>query len=247
MDRMLYVAMTGAGQLLKAQSLHSHNLANAATTGFRQDLAALRAQPVFGEGLPSRVYAMSERPGVDFSPGPLASTGRELDLAIDGEGWLAVQAADGSEAYTRAGDLQLTPEGLLVTGAGHPVLGEGGPIAVPPAEKLEIGADGTLSILPLGEPGGVLVEVDRLRLVRPDPERLYKGLDGLLRLDAELPRPPADASVRLRSGMLEGSNVNAVAALVDMIDLSRQFEMQMRMMHTASQNDERSDRLLRLE
>ncbi len=247
MDRMLYVAMTGAGQLLKAQSLHSHNLANATTTGFRQDLAALRAQPVFGEGLPSRVYAMSERPGVDATPGPLASTGRELDLAINGEGWLAVQAADGSEAYTRAGDLRLTAEGLLVTGAGHPVLGEAGPIAIPPAEKLEIGADGTLGILPLGEAGTALAEVDRIRLVKPDPERLYKGLDGLMRLDAELPPPPADASVRLTAGMLEGSNVNAVAALVDMIDLSRQFEMQMRMMHTARQNDERSDRLLRLE
>ena len=134
MDRLLYVAMTGASQTMLAQAANSHNLANASTTGFRADLSAFRAMPVFGPGAPSRVYAMAERPGVDMSYGTLVSTGNDLDLAVKGDGWIAVQGPDGREGYTRAGDLRISTSGLLVNGAGHLVLGENGPIAIPPAE-----------------------------------------------------------------------------------------------------------------
>jgi flagellar basal-body rod protein FlgF len=245
MDRMLYLAMSGAKQTLLAQSVHAHNLANGSTVGYRADLAQFRSQPVFGPGLPSRVYAMTERPAVDQGPGTVLTTGRELDMAIAGEGWLAVQAPDGSEAYTRAGDLRLGSNGILETGAGHPVLGNAGPIAVPPADKLEIGADGTVTIRPLGQEANALAIVDRIKLVRIPVAELHKGGDGLFRRQDGVPAEP-DASVTLVPGSLESSNVNAVEAMVQMIALARQFEMQIQMMQKAEENDAAATRMLQL-
>jgi flagellar basal-body rod protein FlgF len=246
MDRMLYLAMTGAQQAMVAQSVNTNNLANVSTPGFRADLEQFRSMPVFGPGLPTRVYAMSERPAVDLTPGPVTSTGRELDVAVRGQGWIAVQAPDGSEAYTRAGDLRIDANGLLTTGNGLPVLGNGGsPIAIPPAEKLEIGADGTVSIRPVGQAANVLAEVDRIKLVNPDPAALVKGSDGLLRL-ADGGVAVADAAVQVTAGALEGSNVNAVEAMVNMIELARQYESQVKMMRTAKENDEATSQLMRL-
>ncbi len=231
MDRMLYIAMTGAKQILQAQAANNHNLANVNTSGFRADLAAFRAMPVFGEGYPSRVYAMAERPGINFSYGTIAATGRELDIAINGPGWLAVQAPDGSEAYTRAGDLRISSNGLLITGAGHPVLGNGGPIAIPPAEKIEIASDGTISIRPVGQAAAALTVVDRIKLVNPPLQSLQKDADGLMRLK-EGGSAPAEAAMTVTAGSLESSNVNPVEALVTMISLARQFEMQIKTMRT---------------
>ncbi len=245
MDRRLFVSMSGAKETLLAQTAVASNLANVNTPGFKADLAQFRSMPVFGPGHPSRVYALHERPVTDFDPGPLMTTGRELDVAVQGEGWLAVQAPDGSEAYTRRGDLRLSPEGLLLTGDGLPVLGENGPIAIPPAQKLEIAPDGTISILPLGGEPGVSAVVDRIKLVRPPAAQLSKGPDGLIRLKDGSKALP-DAEVKLVSGALEGSNVNTVAALVDMIELARRFELQVKMMKTAEDDAQVSARLLHL-
>jgi len=242
---MLFVATSGAAQTLLAQGANSHNLANAATPGFKADLSQFRSMPVFGAGLPSRVYAMSERPGFDLAPGALQTTGRDLDVAVDGDGWIAVLARDGTEAYTKRGDLQLTLNGMLTTGAGDPVLGNGGPIAVPPAEKVEIGSDGTISVRLVGQDSKSLAAVDRLKLVRLPAGQLVKGEDGLFRL-SDGAVAPADAQVRLVSGALEASNVNAVEALVQMITLARQFELQVKMMETARSNDAASSQAMRL-
>ena len=150
MDRSLYIAMSGAKQTLLAQTTNANNLANAQTTGFKSDLEQFRSQPVYGAGYPTRVYAMTENPGTDLSHGAMQTTGRDLDVAIDGDGFIAVQGTDGKEAYSRAGDLRVTPDGLLQTGSGLQVLGQGGPISIPPADKLTIGGDGTISIIPMG-------------------------------------------------------------------------------------------------
>ena len=245
MDRMLYVAMTGAKQTLVAQAANAHNLANVATSGFRADLAAFRAMPVFGPGQATRVYAMAERPGVDFSAGVVSHTGRELDVAVQGEGWIAVQGRDGREAYTRAGDLRVTPNGQLTTGAGLPVLGNAGPIAIPQYEKLDIGADGTIAIRATGQAAAALATVDRIKLVNPPLEELRKGEDGLMRLRSGR-EADADARVQLVSGSLEGSNVNAVDALVNMLTLQRQFEMQVKMMRTTEEADAAAAQVMRL-
>ncbi len=245
MDRMLYLAMTGARQMLMQQAAASNNLANAASPGFRADLEAFRAMPVFGPGQPSRVYAMAERPAVNFQPGTLETTGNDLDVAVDGEGFLAVQAADGTEAYTRAGDLRLNGNGMLETGNGRPVLGNGGPVAMPPAESIVIAADGTVSIRPVGQGSDALVTVDRLKLVKPDTKELYKGEDGLFRQKsgADL---EADASVRVVQGALETSNVNAVAEMINMITYQRNFELQVKAMQSAEKNDTAMSSLLRM-
>lgn len=244
MDRMLYLSMTGARELMQAQALNANNLANVSTTGFKADLEQMRAMPVFGPGLPSRAYAMTEHPATNFATGSLQSTGRDLDLAIQGDGWFAVQSPDGSEAYTRAGDLHISSAGLLVNGAGYPVLGAGGaPIALPPHEKVEIGADGTITIRPLGQAANVLAQVDRLKLVKPEHSNLTKDSEGLLRLKDQ-GVSPADATVRVASGVLEGSNVNAVASMVRVIELARQYEAQVKMMNTAKENDAVTDKLL---
>lgn len=246
MDRMLYVAMSGAQQTMLAQATNAHNLANVNTTAFREDLTAFTSHELKGTGHPSRVYALAGQNGTDVKPGAVVSTGRDLDVAVRNEGWIAVQAPDGGEGYTRAGDLRITPNGMLVNGRGHPVLGNSGaPIAVPPAEKVEIGGDGTISIRPRGQTPQTLAVVDRIKLVNPDGAQMMKGPDGLMRVNDGAVQPP-DVSVKLVSGSLESSNVNSVGAMVNMIALARQFEAQVQLMKTAEENDSASAQLMRM-
>jgi flagellar basal-body rod protein FlgF len=246
MDRSLYIAMSGAKQTLLAQTANANNLANTQTTGFKSDLEQFRSRPVYGAGYPTRVYAMNDKPGVDFSTGAMQTTGGDLDVAINGEGYLAVQGADGKEAYTRAGDLRVTPEGFLQTGAGLPVLGQDGPITVQPAEKVTIGSDGTISIIPLGSGNATTqVEVGRIKLVKVGSGNLEKSTDGLLRAKDGQP-VAASADVRLAQGVLEGSNVNAISAMVDMIELARNFEMQTKVMKSVDENSALGAKLMQM-
>jgi len=238
MDRSLYIAMNGAKQTLLAQTANANNLANTQTTGFKQDFEQFRAMPAFGPGFPSRVYSMTERPGSDLQAGGLQTTGRDLDVAVNGEGWLAVRAKDGSEAYTRAGDLHITPQGLLENGAGMQIMGaQGQPIAIPPAQKVEIGRDGTISIIPQAANATALVVLDRIKLVNPGNDKLEKREDGLMHLkQAGGPLIPPDANVNLIQGAVEGSNVNAMSAMVEMIELARNFELQTKVMKNVDEN-----------
>jgi flagellar basal-body rod protein FlgF len=245
MDKMLWVAMTGADQLLDAQTIVAHNLANASTHGFRADLHAFSSYLVEGPGFPTRIDVVAEQLGFDPRVGTVQDTGRTLDVAIRGDGYLAVQATDGTEAYTRAGALRISPSGMLETAAGLPVLGDGGPLTLPPADKVEIGGDGTISLVPEGLGPEALAAIGRIRLVNPAHEQLAKGPDGLLRM-RDGTQAPADAAVRLTSGALESSNVNVAEALVEMIEISRQFEMQVRLMNTAADNDSAVQQLLRV-
>lgn len=245
MDKMLYVAMTGAKQVMRAQEVNSNNLANASTTGFRADLDAFRSVPVVGPGYSSRVYAVDEGQGTKLDSGSVITTGRQLDVAVNGDGWIAVQAPDGSEAYTRAGNLEVNPLGQLLTRDGAAVLGNGGPIVIPPHDKLDIGEDGAISIVPVGQEITTVATIERIRLVKPDAADMYKGTDGLMRVVEGAEAIP-DASVKLTSGALETSNVNTVEALVNMISLARQFEAHVKVMSTAKENDESATQLLRI-
>lgn len=245
MDEMVYLAMTGAKQTEIAQTINANNLANLSTTGFRADLHAFSSVPIAGPGIESRINAVAESYGTDHSVGAVISTGRDLDIAIQGRGFVAVQASDGSEAYTRAGDLRIGSGGVLETGAGHPVLGNGGPVAIPPATSLLIGTDGTVSIQPLGQGPETLAILDRIKLVDPDVAQLAKGDDGLLRLPND-ETASASANVRVISGALEQSNVNVAKTLVDMIELSRQYEMQVNVIKTAKEDADAAAQLLRV-
>ena len=245
MDKMLYVSMTGAQNNTLALRAHANNLANVSTSGFRRDFEQARSMPLFGETYPARVFAMSERPATDFRPGSLQETGRDLDVAIGGKGWIAVQAADGSEAYVRTASLNIDALGVLRTGNGLPVMGNAGPIAVPPEQKVEIGQDGTISIRALGEDPNVLAEVDRIKLVNPDPKSMEKGTDGLIRVKGQ-PEVEADATVQVTSGFLEASNVNAVEEMTAILSLSRQFELSVKMMRTAEDNSSAMARVLQI-
>lgn len=242
---MLYIGMSGAKQMMLSQKSTANNLANATTTGFKNDLSQFRSMPVFGLGHPTRAYTMTERPATDFTPGPLNTTGRELDVAIKGNGWIAVQAADGSEAYTRRGDLQITAGGFLINGAGQPVLGNGGPIAIPPAEKMEIAPNGSIIIKPIGQAANALALADQIRMVNPPLDQLIKGDDGLFRLADGNPAAP-DPTVQIATQTLEGSNVSPVEAMVQMITVARQYETQVKVMKTAEETDSASTSLLRL-
>ena len=244
MDRMLYLGMTGAKQHMHSLKAVTNNLANATTTGFREDLSQFRSMPVFGPGLPTRSYAMAERPGLNFEAGPLQHTERDLDVAVSGEGWMVVQTADGGEAYTRAGNLNITSQGLLVDGSGRQVMGNDGPVAIPPAEKVSFASDGTISIRPVGG-GAELVVVDRLKLVNPPNKELEKGADGLIRHQSGAVQV-ADANVQVVSGFIEGSNVNAVNAMVKMIDLQRNYEMQIKAMGAANTIAESATSVIKL-
>ena len=244
MDRFLYISMSGAKETLRAQTVNNHNLANASTTGFRADLSAFQSRAVAGSGYASRAYATNATIGWDASQGSLISTGRDLDVGVQGPGWIAVQGPDGREAYTRAGDLRIDPSGLLKNGAGQTVLGEGGPISVPPNTSLFIGADGTISIVPVGQGPETTSQVGRIKLVNPPAETLARGDDGLFRTVDGSDAPP-DANVRLATGVLESSNVNVADAMVNMIELSRHFDLQVKAMRTAEENAAAAAQLLK--
>ena len=246
MDKALYVAMNSGTQLMDALAVHSNNLANASTTGFVSDFAQARSQSIVtGDGHSTRAFVQTEKPSSDFSRGKLMQTGRDLDVAVDGTGWSAVQAPDGSAAYTRMGSLKVSPLGQLMTANNLPVIGEGGPIAMPPATKLQVGSDGTITIQPKGQGAAALATVDRIKLVKPDERELTKGLDGLMRRkDGEEQDPSLE--VGLKSGFLESSNVNPVNELTNIMSLSRQFEMSMKLMKKAEEHSQASARLLQM-
>lgn len=246
MDNFIFIAMSGAKENMLNQQLHMNNLANASTTGFQADFAAARSQPVFGEGLPSRVYSMTENPGTDFKSGSMVSTGNSLDVAIQGDGFFAVLDKNGTEAYTRAGNFKLTETGMLTTGAGLPVLGDGGPVTIPPASKIDITSDGTISIVPIGAENNATAVIGRLKLVKPDLTNMQKSESGLL-VQKNAQPAEADASVSLVSGVVESSNVNAISEMVNMISLSRQYEMQVKLMKKAEEMDQSSTQLMRLQ
>lgn len=245
MDRFLYIAMNGAKNALQAQQTNANNLANVSTFGFKAQLDHFQSESVYGPGYATRAYASDKLAGADFKHGAMMTTGRDLDVAINGDGWFAVQADDGTTAYSRRGDFRTDPTGLLLNGANQIVLGEGGPITIPDFESLMIGRDGTISIRATGQAANTLVVVDRLRLVNPSVDNLQRGEDGLFRtrdgIDAV-----ADASVTLTNGALEASNVNTVDAMVKMMEYSRFYETQVKLMSVANENDAASARLMRL-
>ena len=243
MDKSLYVAMTGAKDILDAQGVNNFNLSNASTTGFKADLAAFQSQAVTGSGYASRVYATASSVGWDQSQGALTTTGRPLDVAVHGQGFIAVQGPNGQEAYTRNGDLHVTPDGLLVTSTGQVVLGDSGPISIPPSASMKIADDGTVSVLPMGQPAQSLAAIGRIKLVNPDPGTLTRESGGLFQL-ANGASAPADASVKLSSGVLESSNVDLASAMVNMIDLARNFQLQVKAMKSADDNAQASSQLL---
>lgn len=250
MDRALYIAMTGAKHNMLQQTSHANNLANANTSGFRADWAQARSMPVFGEHHPSRAYAMVERPATDFNDGPLNPTGNPMDVAIAGDGFLAVQLDDGFEAYSRRGDLWLDPLGQLHNGDGLPVMGvDGQPLAIPPHQTLSIGEDGIISIRPPGAGPDELQVVGQLKRVNPDYRTLEKGTHGQFRpygwQEGDDALAAAD-EVRVVSGFVEGSNVEAVTEMINVLALNRQYEMQIKMMSAADDMSQQSAQLIRL-
>ena len=243
MDRLIYTAMTGAKHALEQQATTSHNLANATTTGFRAQIDQFRAVPVRGAILPTRAFVVDSTTGSDFRAGAIQHTGRELDVAVQGDGWLAVQAADGSEAYTRNGSLKMDENGVLLTGSGLTVMGDGGPLSIPPGRNIALAKDGTISLVPDGSAATGLTSVGRLKLVNPPEADLVRGDDGLFRLK-DGGAADADPNVTLISGALESSNVNVVDEMVNMISLARQFDMHMKLLQHAESNDSKAAQLL---
>ena len=243
MDRMIYTAMTGAKHILEKQATASNNLANATTTGFRAQVDQFRAVHVQGAPLATRAFVVDSTTGADFRAGAIQHTGRELDMAVQGQGWFAVQAADGSEAYTRNGSLRMDENGILKTHNGLNVLSDGGPLSIPPGRNLAVAKDGTVSILPDGSAATGLTSIGRMKMVNPKQADMVRGDDGLFRMKDGKPAA-ADPNVMLISGSLESSNVNVVDEMVNMISLARQFEMQMKLLQNAQENDAKASQLL---
>jgi len=238
MDRMIYLSMAGAKATMQRQDTLANNLANVSTVGFRAELAAFRAVPVLGSGASTRVYALESTPGYDGSAGSVTATGRNLDVAMKGNAWLAVQGIDGTEAYTRAGSLDVSADGTLVTRNGLMVLGDGGPIQAPQNSDVSVAPDGTVSAR---TPDGRNTNIGKLKLVTPEGP-LQRGSDGLFRAaEGDL---PADPNARVQDGALEGSNVSAVETMVAMISAARQFEAQIKMLQTAEGDEKAAAQLL---
>lgn len=246
MDRVIYLAMTGAKQVGLQQASVAHNLANVSTHGFKEELNVFRALPYVGEGARTRAAVVETTPRTNYTEGVLQQSGRALDVAVRGPGWLAVQDANGQEAYTRMGHLQVSANGILQTTNGLSVLGDAGPISIPPDQEIVIAKDGTISTVPVGENRNAVAIAGRIKLVNPPETDLTRSPDGLFRTKDGAPAQ-ADAAVTLVSGALETSNVNAAEAMVNMISLARQFEMQMRVLSSAEDNHRSADKILALQ
>ncbi len=243
MDRLIYTAMTGASHTLQQQAAVSQNLSNTNTPGFRAAIDTFRSVPLVGEGLATRAFVVDSTSGTDFTPGVMQPTGRALDVALDGKGWLAVQDANGNEAYTRNGSFQVLPNGILQTRGGLNVMGDAGPITIPPDTEVSIAKDGTISTVPSTNQKNGVVVVGRLKLTNPPEDQLVRGEDGLFRTKDGNPAD-ADIKVTVASGNLESSNVNMVESMVNMITLARQFDTQMKMLQTADNNAKQASTLL---
>lgn len=243
MDRLIYTAMTGASHTLQQQASVAQNLANINTPGFRSTIDTFRSVPLVGEGLPTRAFVVDSTSGTDFTPGVTQATGNSLDVAVDGKGWIAVQDANGNEAYTRNGGLKLTPEGILQTKSGLNVMGDTGPITIPQDTQVTIAKDGTISTVPSGSQANQVVVAGRLKLTNPPENQLVRGEDALFRTKDGQPAD-ADPGVTVLSGSLEGSNSNMVESMVNMISLARQFDMQMKMLQTADDNAKQASSVL---
>ncbi|MDP2751687.1 MAG: flagellar basal-body rod protein FlgF [Rhodocyclaceae bacterium] len=250
MDRLIYTAMTGASGTLSRQAAAAHNLANIATDGYRAEVHRLRAVEVQRQGaslttaLPTRAFTVDASTHTDFAAGPIRHTGNSLDVALRGKGWMALAMPDGTEAFTRGGSLDVSVNGILQTKNGIPVQGDGGPITLPPDSRINIGEDGTISVVPQSGAQNTVSAIGRIKLVNPKESDLLRGEDGLFRLAKQGVVAPADESVRVASGYAESSNVNPVEEMVSMISLARQFEMQMKMISSADQNDRAATQIL---
>jgi flagellar basal-body rod protein FlgF len=245
MDRLIYTAMTGAKQIMEQQTTVSHNMANVGSTGFRAQVDTFRAVPVEGKGLPTRTQVVDDTIGADFTEGTIRQTGRSLDVAVQGVGWIAVQAPDGKEAYTRAGALKVSPNGILQTEGGLNVRGDSGPIAIPFETSLMIGKDGTVSSLVPGSIPETMAVLGRIKLVNPPADSIKRGDNGLFRSNTDKP-VAADPQVTLLGGALEDSNVNVVDSMVRMISLGRQFDMNMSLLKNAQDNATKASQILNL-
>lgn len=243
MDKLIYTAMTGAKATMGQQAAVAHNLANVSTSGFRAELHRLRAVQVQSEALPTRAFAVDATVASDFTPGPLTHTGRELDVAVNGQGWLAVTLPDGGEAYTRSGSFELDANGVLRTRGGLEVAGDGGQITIPPDNAIEIGTDGTITAVPVSGSRAAANAVGRLKLVNPPEDQLVRGEDGLFRLAAG-GQAPVDETVKVGGGYLEGSNVNLVEQMTTMISLARSYETQLRLIQNAQENDKSATQVI---
>lgn len=247
MDRLVYTALSGLRSAMAAQDVTAHNIANASTIGFKRDVSASQSRHlVGGQSFASRIQAAEGTLEADNAPGTVNQTGRALDVAMLGESMMAVQAPDGAEVYTRRGDLRISPTGILETGDGLVVMGQGGPITIPPSNTVEIGADGTVSIRPQGGQLNEMSEVGRIKLVTPQPDELEKGLDNLMRA-AGGGQLAQDETARLQTGGLEGSNVNMMGSMVTLIEQARAYEVQVQLVTSVRDMDMSSTALLRLE
>ncbi|MBI3903659.1 MAG: flagellar basal-body rod protein FlgF [Nitrosomonadales bacterium] len=245
MDRLIYTAMTGAAHVMQQQAAVSQNLSNVNTPGYRAAINTFRAVPLVGEGLQTRTFVVDSTAGSDFSQGVMQQTGRSLDLAVMGQGWITVQGQDGNEAYTRDGSFQLTTEGVLQTRSGLNVMSDSGPITIPENTEVTIAKDGTISTVPSTSQRNQVVTVGRIKLVNPPENQMVRGDDGLFRLKSGA-ATEADAAVTVVQSNIEGSNVNTVSAMVDMISLARQYDMQMKMLQSADNDAKQATTVLTL-
>jgi flagellar basal-body rod protein FlgF len=239
----MYVAMTGAKQIMQAQAVNNHNIANLSTIGFRADAVSFDSAPIYGPGYATRVNAVAGDAGTDFSSGTMETTGRDLDVAVNGKGFIAVRGTDGKEAYTRAGDLRVSPTGAITTASGLAVLSESGPLVIPPSTQVSIGGDGTISVVPQGSQAFAVTQVDRIKLVNPATKDLQKGDDGMLRLKNGA-KAKSDDTVTITSGVLESSNVNPAQSLISMIELQRLYEFQIKSLNSSDTNEQAAEKLM---
>lgn len=245
MDRMIYTALTGMNAALARQRAVASNLANAQTTGFRAETFSLKPLTLRGPQLEARAMTEGAVRGADMSAGRVVPTGRPLDIAVRGGALIALQATDGSEVYSRRGDLTVGVGGVLENGDGRPVIGEAGPITVPPGREVTIATDGSVLAADPAAPDAPAENIGRIKLASPAGSAILKDLDGFLRVpDGGV--LPADPTAEVEAGALEQSNVDTSATLIEIIEAQRSFERRSKLFSTAGEIDQAGSRLMSL-
>lgn len=217
MYKGIYIAASGAVLMQKQMDVITQNIANANTTGYKKDSIAFREYllPRTGQKPDNRVMSTFASQSTDFSNGGLIQTGNPLDVAIEGDGFIALEGG----RFTRRGDLRRDKDGYLVTGNGLKVMGSAGPIQLPDGD-ISIKNDGAVEV------NNTTVDTISLRSF-PDQGLLTKAGAGVF-TSTESGRP---SNARLRQGVLEASNVEVVSEMVCMISAVREFESFQKAIH----------------
>ena len=249
MDKLIYTAFNTVNNIYDNRAVRAQNLANISVPGYKRDLGSKSVGTAFLDNmqtLQSRAMAIQDDNNYFSSqPGSLSQTDVDTDIAISGDGYFLVQGT-GAPSLSRRGDLRVANDGTLENGTSQKILNsELLPIQVPAYRAMKISDDGNVIIEPLGSDPGTEQVIGKIAMTLAEGVSLKKFADGEIRaLDGTV--PPLDDTVSVLPKHVELSNVNVTEELINSIEDQRQYEINIKMISSASELDESGATLMRM-